>query len=198
MNPVTQHIFPPLASIVESYSQVWLDTELVDYIFFDFVSYTIYDRDVQYGLTKERIRNDLMRGASTEFLLERKYISGPEVDIKVVAGVVYDLAHTQKVISEEVTLVTLVHRHSQEGIETERKVEIEPANGQFFTVYDLVLGLGRLVDQWKRLVREISQLDDYFAAHGNGHPISLGPPVIIDNKENRLTLLFEIDGLYEV
>ena len=74
-------------------------------------------------------------------------------------------------------------------VTNEQSVTITPHNGAYFTVYDIVMGLGEIIDCWKNLAYKLR--GDFLDI-----PITVGEPTIRSYQDGHLILQFPIEGIY--
>ena len=192
-----QYIFPPLASITEAYAQLWLDTDLIDYIIFNYAQYTIRDVEDEYGLTRNEIKDTVYSGVDLDYLVTNGYISSEDINKSIITDRVYRLSHDQKIVSDDVNNITILYTKTQDGVEMDQRVNVVPSNGSYFTVLDIVMGIGKIISLWKQYIGGVLPGADYFQYYGQSHPISIGEPQVILYQDGHLTLRFDIDGIYE-
>ena len=138
------------------------------------------------------------RDTDWEFLAERSYIPSVDADVTTATDAIYDLVHNVKITSDDVTQLTLLHRLVDGNVQEEHKVVLDKAsNGSYFTTIDIVLGLRDIINRWKRLVTGVMGLNEYHRYYGQTHNISVGTPTVLDYTNGNVTLLFEIDGVYQ-
>lgn len=202
---LVEYVFPPLASIIQEYTPVWLDIELIGYILDEFNDINV-SRDEEYGLTLPGIEQTLMDAEGWRTLTENlTYLDkygyarkglGPlsddsediiDIDLPGIAAIIYSLIHERKITSDDIQTITLVSNNTEcPGVVNYKSTTITPSNGQYFTVIDITKGLSLIISCWKQ----------NFGPRCEFTYPAIGVPVITSYIDGHLTLEYPMAGMY--